>query len=99
MCAECGALFEDEAGTTSITDLEEWKTNEGKTEATGHSYSNGNCTACGEKDPNYTESHETWKTAVVWICVAVAVVVATIIGVVILRLKIRKLKSHYDKKD
>ena len=48
-CSECGKYFSDEAGTEEITEEETVLA------AKGHTFENGVCIVCGEKDPDYQE--------------------------------------------
>ena len=51
-CSECGKYFSDAEGETEIT-LEDTII-----AAKGHHFENGECTVCGEKDPDYEEDDE-----------------------------------------
>ena len=48
-CSGCGKVFSDAKGTNETT------VSAMTIKSLGHSYSNGVCTRCGEKDSNYTE--------------------------------------------
>ena len=50
-CAVCGKRLADAAGTTEIVDYHEVLI-----DAPGHSYADGVCTRCGEKEPEYTSN-------------------------------------------
>lgn len=109
VCQECGAAFEDAEGTKAISDLTVWKTGDGKIVATGHSFSGGECTACGKSDPDYSgnssggasdivdNGNNSQMVIVVCICCAAAVVVAaSVAGSIILNKKIRQLNASND---
>ena len=55
-CEKCDKHFKDENGATPTT------FEDTVIKATGHSYENGNCTVCGEKDPNYVKPTENAKS-------------------------------------
>ena len=53
-CETCGKHFEDRAGTTEITNLDEY----GIISATGHTFENGVCTVCGIEEDSSAPANE-----------------------------------------
>ena len=54
ICETCGKYFEDRAGTTEITNLDEY----GIISATGHTFENGVCTVCGIEEDSSAPANE-----------------------------------------
>ena len=90
-CKTCGKLFSDEAGTAAIEKPVEIS-------ATGHTWKDGKCTVCGEKQPVTKENTSSSKTGkntsspktgdtqeIVYIWMTLLVSVAGLTGVILKR--------------